>query len=671
MRYLHQNLLLGNLVARKNRTLFSLIFFFGLSSLGFSASGDQPAFPIKDTGASFPVNYEKYGNFSGRGTNNFKYKIVNRMGLAKAVGAGLYPNNFSLSADPTYIAWTRKNRTDYNPWDFLQSGNPQNDFYVWVTAQDVGPATKLLYLGQALADGGHYTQALKAYYAILVHFPRESCPSTDHSYVWYVADQALSRIDSILTRHPEIEYRLEGAKFKVKNGADTNLENDEFIIDPGHWVKSISKGPVNLKKLKVLQNRGYGKVHLVQYENKQWQLIVNEKPFVIRGTTYSPTPIGQHISSFGNKWMHMDSDEDGVLDTPYQTYVDRNLNNQQDRNEPTVGDFKLMADMGVNAIRLYRMGDESSKTIDGEAAANGDVVEYDPGEFNKDVLRDLYKRYGIMVILGDFLGAYTVSSGATWENGTDYTNPVQLENMRMVLTSYVKDHRNEPYVLMWLLGNENLMPAEYAGVNATRTKASVQVDAYLKFVNEMAELIHKIDPDHPVAVGNLDLLNLDEHGKYAPEVDVFGANLYRGTMGFGNSWKKVQDAVDRPLLITEYGCDAYDSRTQSEDQKAQAAYHKGNWEDIELHLAGTASEGNAIGGIAFEFVDEWWKSLKGGWDFHDTETDSAMAFPDGWSSEEWFGLVALGDASGQPFLRQPRQAYYLYKDKLWGANKSK
>lgn len=640
----------------------------------FSLAYSAEFFPIKDKGDSFPVSFEKYGNFSGKGTNNFKYKIVNRAGLAKAMGAGLFPNNSSLSADPAYMEWSKKNnnRINFNPWDFVQSGNPQNDFYVWVSAQtqDAQPGTKLLYLGQALAEAGHFTQALKAYHAVLIHYPREATPSTDHSYVWYVADQALSRIDTILTRNPEIGYRLDGAKFKVKNGGDTDLSNDEFVIDPGHWVKSNAvPKETNLKKLKVLQQRGYGKVKLVQYENKHWQLLMNGKNFVVKGITYHPVPIGQHISSYGNKWMFADADENGVLDAPYESWVDVNKNGKQDANEPPVGDFRLMADMGVNAIRLYRMGDENSETIDGEAAARGAVVEYDPGEFNKDVLRDLYNRYGISMIMGDFLGAYTVGSGASWDAGTDYTDPVQLENMRMVLTNFVKDHRHEPYVLMWVLGNENLMPASYAGVNATRTQASVQVEAYLKFVNEMAELIHQLDPDHPVAVGNLDLLNLEDHAKYAPAVDIFGANLYRGTMGFGNTWKKIQDTVNRPLLITEFGCDAYDSKTKSENQKAQAAYHKGNWEDVELHLAGTPSEGNAIGGIAFEFIDEWWKSLRGGWDFHDFETDSAMAFPDGWSSEEWFGLVSMGDGSSGSLMRQLRLAYTLYKDKLWGAKK--
>ena len=45
-----------------------------------------------------------------------------------------------------------------------------------------------------------------------------------------------------------------------------------------------------------------------------------------------------------------------------------------------------------------------------------------------------------------------------------------------------------------------------------------------------------------------------------------------------------------------------------------------------------------------------------------------MAFPDGWSSEEWFGIFSQGDGEQSPFLRQPREAYFLYRDKLWGGS---
>lgn len=608
-----------------------------------------PSFPIAETGV-FPIPYEKFGSFSGRGTDAFRYKITDRAGLSRAAGAGIYPNFGALAKDPHFKRWSAKKSTPASPWDNVESGDPQADFYVWATAKDVGPGARLLFTARALADGGHLRHALKAYHAVLVHFGKEPCWSADHTFVWYVGADALSQIESITTRHPEIGVRLTGARFRVKNGTDADTKNDEFEIDPGRWEKYTPKGAVPLESLSVKQQRGYGKVRLVQYENGHWQMLVDDKPFVVKGVTYNPTPVGQHVSSVGLRWMSDDSDENGRADAPYDTWLDVNLNHRQDADEKAVGDFAILKEMGANAIRIFR---------------GGSGLAYDPTEFDKKVMRDMHETYGIYAIMGDFLGAYTVGSGATWDDGTDYTDPVQLENMRRSVRDYVMDHRNEPYVLMWLIGNENLMPADYSGVNATRTKAALQVEAYLGFVNEIAEMIHRLDPDHPVAVGNLDLLNVVEHGRFAPEVDIFGTNLYRGSHGFGSAWKEIRAGFDRPVMITEYGCDAWDTRRGEPNEDMQADYHAGNWSDIEIHRAGRRGVGNSIGGIVFQFVDEWWKSNNGPWETHDVEKDGAMAFPDGWSQEEWFGMLSLGDGSESPFLRQPRKVFYRYRDELW------
>lgn len=609
----------------------------------------KPAFPIADPGTEFPIRYEKYGNFTGIGTNSYKYKIADRPGLVKASGAGVTPNVISLPKDPAYIKWKATHPGPYNAWDYVGTDNPQDDFYIWATARDVGPGAKLLFTGKALDAAGHHKQALKAFHAIMVQFPREACWSADHTFVWYVANEAISQIDNITRHHPELKLTLAGAKFKVTNGNDTNFDNDEFIINPGVWEKKAPAVANDVTGKKIINQRGYGKVKLVQFENKHWQMRVDDKPFVVKGVTYSPVPVGQHLSSYGLRWQSEDTDGDGQPDSPYQSWVDKNNNDTQDADEKAVGDFELMKQMGVNAIRVYR---------------NGEGTEYDPSGFNKKTLRDLHEKYGISVIMGDFLGAYTVGSGALWDEGTDYKDPVQLENMRRIIIDYVKDHKSEPYVLMWLLGNENLMPADYTGVNASRTKAASQIEEYMKFVNEIAELIHRIDPDHPVAVGNLDLVSLDEYGKYAPAVDIFGANSYRGASGFGTLWRTVQDAFDRPVMITEYGCDAWDSRKKNENQKMQADYLKGAWDDIRLNMAGGPGSGNAIGGVLFEFIDEWWKSSNGSWDTHDSDTDSAMAFPDGWGSEEYFGVVTRGDGHDS-LERRVRQSYSLFRDQLW------
>ncbi len=635
-------------VAPRKLNLALIVLLLG----GVAWAKNGPLFPLAHTGSEFPIAYERYGEFTGRGTNAYRYKIKDKDGLGKAIGAGLFPNNGStLLTDPAFKKWKRKNSPFKNPWDYSQSGNPQADFYVWASASNIDPGTKLFFTAQALVEAGHFQQAIKAYYAIVVHFPKNPCWSADQSFVWYLGPEALNRIEDITKHHPEIPYELEGAILEVKNGEDVDLKNDEFEIDPGRWVKKKAAAATDLSTLKVINQRGYGTVQLKQYENRHWQMTVDGRPFVVHGVTYNPTVVGRDIANLqGNHWMFEDEDENGRPDAPYDAWVDKNGNNRQDPGEASVGDFRLMKEMGVNTIRLYR---------------GAQAADYNPKEFNKDVLRDLYKTYGIRVAFGDFIGAYTIGSGADWNNGTDYTDPVQLERMRRLVKEFVNDHKSEDYVLMWVLGNENLMKGDYSGVNATRTQASKQVEAFLRFVNEIAEMIHQIDPDHPVAVGNFGLSSLREHGQYAPAVDIFGANLYSGSTGFGNTWKKVTREFDRPVLITEYGCDAWNSKTHKEDEAAQARYHQGNWDDIRLNLGGGSGEGNSVGGILFEYLDEWWKSTSGAWDVHDDSDDSPMAFPDGWSSEEYLGIVSQGNGGRSPFLRKPRKAYLLYRDELW------
>ena len=592
---------------------------------------------LYDPGKEDFVAYQDYGEFQNIGTKDYKYIIKNQEGLSAAVGEGVFPNTTSVRWDPELKKVQKEKRLEGSQWDFLHSPDLEAAFIKWATTSEP-QGVKLFYTGLILEKSGLIKQALKCYYAIVVHFPG-AYGKTYWNTPWYVGQAAIAKIDFLLRRNPQLGYKLEGADIRILNGYDNDLSNDIVIATPGKFVKvglmekfKASKPDVSLLSIK--RRLGKGKVHLVQYETGGWQLLVDGKPFMVKGITYSPTRVGESPDEGTlSSWMDDDFNANGQADGPYDSFVDKNKNNKLDGSEQVVGDFKLLKGMGVNAIRLY----------------------HHPPKVNKEVLRDMYEAYGIRVIMGDFLGKYAIGSGASWNPGTDYNNEEQKKKMMDSVLAMVNEHKDEPYILFWLLGNEN--------VYGYACNADTQPEAFFKFANEVAKKIKEIDPEHPVAIGSGDVLYLDKFGADAPDIDIFGTNAYRGNYGFGSIWKQVRTEADKPALITEFGCPAYaEGKTPLEAEDLQAEYHRAAWEDIERNAAFGQGAGNAIGGIVFEWADEWWKAYEP--KIHDTKGLWTGPFPDGYMHEEWLGLAGQGDGSNSPFLRHLRKAYYMYK-KLW------
>jgi len=591
---------------------------------------------LYDPGKEEFVNYEKFGKFENAGTKDYKYVVTDQEGLSAAVGEGVYPNTTSLRWDPEYKKALKEKRLEGNHWDFVHSPDLEAAFLKWATAPEP-PGVRLYYTGLILEKSGLIAQAIKCYYAIVVHFPGSYGWTYWHT-PWYVGQAAISKINYLLRKNPSLGYRLVDADIKIVNGYDHDISNDGVITNPGRFVK-ISAWEKLKKKLsaeapKPKRQLGSGKVHLVQYDNRDWQLIVDGKPYLVRGITYAPTKVGESPDNGTlTNWMENDFNKNGKIDGPYDSFVDKNGNNRQDKDEPAVGDFKLMQEMGVNTIRQY----------------------HQPSAVNNELLRDLYKTYGIRVIMGDFLGKYAIGSGAPWDPGTDYNNQEQKEKMLESVIKMVNQFKDEPYILFWLLGNENVYGY---GCNADK-----EPDAFFKFANEVALKIKEIDPEHPVAICSGDVLYLDKYAKDCPDIDIFGTNAYRGEEGFGLLWRQLKEETDKPVFITEFGCPAYAQNKPLETAQAlQAQYHQGAWEDIEGNAAFRDGEGNSIGGVVFEWLDEWWKAYEPF--VHDTKGLFTGPFPDGYMHEEWLGICGQGDGKSSPFLRQLRQSYNMYK-KNW------
>jgi len=598
---------------------------------------------ISDKGSEFPIDYSKYGEFVEVGTRDYKYIVKDQTGLSEAAGEGIYPNTSSIKFDPEFIK-IRDKLAGLNHWQALNSRDLKTAFYKWnITSEP--REIRQFHIAEILERSGLIRHALKAYYAILVHFPKSYGWTYWHT-PWYVGKTALYRIKDILRNNPQLNLELKDAQIQVINGFDNSVRNDVFVVNPGKltklsfWQKSLNELNAWKRKLdpgEVLQTKGAGEIKLLQYTNGDWRLLVEDKPFIIKAITYTPTRVGEGPDDGTlQNWMFQDLNNNGLIDAPHEAWVDKNSNNAKDDDEVKIGDLQLMKEMGVNAIRMY----------------------HQPFKLNKEIFMQMYEKYGIYIILGDFLGKYTLGSNAEWATGTDYDNPEHQRNMLENIEKMVLEFKDEPYILMWLLGNENVYGV---ACNADKKPAS-----FFKFANQAAQLIKSLDPlKRPIVIASGDTLYLDIFAKNCPDIDIFGANSYRGKYGFLDLWDEVEKVSGKPAIITEYGvASCAKGYSDQESQDYQAQYHKQCWLDIVGNSAGSGA-GNALGGVIFEWLDEWWKVYEPA--HHDRKGQFTGPFLDGYMHEEWLGICGQGDGSQSPYLRELKKAYFTYKD-LWRDN---
>jgi hypothetical protein len=616
------------------------------------------AFP----GQKDPADYDRYGVFEGTGTTHYRYVTNDHAALSAAVGEGIYPNT-SVLKDPAYLQLFKEGKLSGSQWRFVDTRTAALNFYKWATAAE-DPGVKQFYSAMMFERLGLIREAIKGFYAVAVYFPK-ALGYTYFSTPWYMGTASLDRLEELLRRHPQLGMAWTGGEIQVTGKFDTKTNNDVFLVDPGRLIKAKNpKGSFSdvrtLSEADVVQTIGGPKVQLKKYANHRWQLFVDSQPFVIRAITYSVTPVGlspdRGTWNVSKDWQLVDTNHNYLHDGFFESYIDKNGNGVRDADEPVVGDAQLLKDMGVNTLRAYHH------------------------LYDKELFRRLYREYGFYVLCGDVLGGYAVDSGANWTQGTDYRNPAQQKKMLDGVRTMVEEYKDEPYILLWVLGNENVYGV---GNNSQKEPA-----AFYELVDRAAQLIHELDPTRPVAIANGDVLFMDVLKEKAPHIDVFGANVYRGEQGFGRSiFQDVREQLDKAVIITEYGAPAYaEGYTQEEAEAYQAMYLANNWEDLEAHMA-PRGVGNALGGVLFEWIDEWWKANsdlplkiqkeRPEWyaarsaryknlqpNTHDELPQFGGPYLDGWSYEEWFGVVSQGSGKGSPFARVMRPAYYRMKE-LW------
>jgi len=587
----------------------------------------QPFF-LSDPGVNGLVDYSRYGRFSGVGTADYKYVVTDPVGLAAAEGEGIYPNTSALS-DPAFFALRAQVKfpTDsYGLW-IGDMKNPQADFFKWVcSTQD--DATKTYMAARIFQECKMWVPALKAYYALLIQFPTNSRANSKEAWSFYASFGSTARnsILYILREHPEFGLEFKDCEINIQ---DIGKDDQKIVkINPGYFAKAAPQEPVKFTSVLKQLPTANSTVKLVQYQNHHWLMLVDGRPYMIRGMCWGVTKIGTG-PDLGNMVSFADVDNlHGVFDS----WVDKNNNYKRDPDEPIVGDQNLLKYMGCNTIRNYYS--EDMKTV--------------------STLDRMWTEAGIRTAVGVAFGAYGIDA-AGWDPGTDYTDPKQQQSILDAVKRTVLKFKDKPYTLCYVLGNEN----NYGVHNNSNQYPAV----YCDLIERACQLAHKLDPNHPIGpcIGEG---YADQVIRYAPDVDFIGINVYRGKNGMGDLWETMSKETDKPVIITEFGAPAYFDGI-GEDGYVQAQYFAGNWKDIWYNRGGGQGYGNALGGFVFEWQDEWWKAYGKPPNVHDASPEPKDApFADGEGHEEWYGITSQGNGNDSPAMREIRQAYWALKD-LW------
>ncbi|MBK6685035.1 MAG: hypothetical protein IPG45_11265 [Deltaproteobacteria bacterium] len=349
---------------------------------------------------------------------------------------------------------------------------------------------------------------------------------------------------------------------------------------------------------------------------------------------------GQDLMIFGMNWAYLPIGENHFYDFwgKPDAFIEAAL----------AEEMTLLKEMGVNVIRLY-------------VGVPQRWITY------------IYEKYGIYTVLNHAMGRYGFDRDGAYIPRTNYEDEGHRAFLKNDILQLVKAYQNTPGLLFWLLGNENnyglfWKTAETEDLPTGQEADDLAIPLYTLY-GEIIDEIHRLDRHHPVAIANGDLQFLHLIAQHVPNLDILGANVYRGRSS-GDLFQRVEKSLGVPFVYTEFGSDAFNAKEQREDQLAQAEYLHAQWQEIYEQSYGQGRVGNAIGGVVFQWSDGWWKhKQEENLEVHDTTASWATGaytfdFVDGENNmnEEWFGICAIGppDASGH-YRLYPRAAYYLLK----------
>ncbi len=197
--------------------------------------------------------------------------------------------------------------------------------------------------------------------------------------------------------------------------------------------------------------------------------------------------------------------------------------------------------------------------------------------------------------------------------GFDYNDRASVEKQRDEIGRLVERYKDHPALLIWALGNEL----------SIQTRREQRIPMW-KEINELAKLIHEIDPRHPVLMpmGGRYKQELVEVREYCPDLDIIGLNSYQDMLTLPED--VAAQGWNRPYIVTEFGPIGHWQAPKTEwgvpieqSSSEKAAFYR------RAYRHAVANRPQCLGSYAFL----WWEKME------KTHTWYGMFLPDGSRTE--------------------------------------
>lgn len=221
------------------------------------------------------------------------------------------------------------------------------------------------------------------------------------------------------------------------------------------------------------------------------------------------------------------------------------------------------------------------------------------GESDHDrLILDKSYDLGLMVMMGYWL--------PTELNYVD--DPIVKEAVIDNIESFIRQYKDHPALLIWGIGNETIVLGELEmkkkEIEISKEEREARRVKFAKFLEDVCQMIHEVDPNHPVAYAGAGFTALEYIKKYTPSLDIYGVNFYGGAPIAYDAY--CGSRIEIPYIFTEFGpLGPWEVRKDvnglpvepSETEKAES--FKNVWLDcIKQH------EGYNLGGFAFHLGEK-------------------------------------------------------------------